>query len=138
MIMVDTNVVIDLLQHDPRWHRWSFEAVAAAQLEGEVAVSAIVMGELAPVANDVAGLTAMLDRLGLSVHDLAAPAAHRAGQAHHAYRKAGGKRDKILADFLIGAHAVDQADALITRDPRHYRSYFPALALISPSKDDHD
>ena len=79
-----------------------------------------------------------LERAGLSVHDFGALPAHRAGVVHRAYRKAGGQRDKILADFLIGAHAEAEADALITRDPRPYRSYFPSLVLISPSKDDHD
>ncbi|MGF7146634.1 hypothetical protein FHS96_000243 [Sphingomonas zeicaulis] len=138
MIMVDTNVVIDLLECDPKWYGWSLQAVSNARSGHDIVASAVVVAELAYHLTTRGDAMDVLRAFGISTLDLGAKAALGAGLAHQAYRKAGGKRDKILADFLIGAHAVDQADALITRDPRHYRSYFPALALISPSKDDHD
>ncbi|MDE3244306.1 MAG: type II toxin-antitoxin system VapC family toxin, partial [Nitrospirota bacterium] len=57
--------------------------------------------------------------------------AYTAGVAHAAYRKAGGKRQRILADFLIGAHAFHEADQLLTRDRGFYRRYFSGLAVLS-------
>jgi hypothetical protein len=50
--------------------------------------------------------------------------------AHAAYRKAGGKRDRILADFLIGAHALHEADRLLTRDRGFYRLHFANLVIL--------
>ncbi len=55
-----------------------------------------------------------------------------AGYAHRKYRKSGGGRDRVLADFLIGAHASTKGYRILTRDPRRYRTYFPTLDIIAP------
>ncbi len=59
-------------------------------------------------------------------------AAFLAARCHARYRAAGGARAMILPDFLIGAHATVGRMALLTRDARRYRSYFPGLRLICP------
>lgn len=61
------------------------------------------------------------------------PAAYAAGQAWHRYRRAGGPRTRIMADFLIGAHATCAADQFITRDRGFYRSHFIELTIVDPS-----
>jgi predicted nucleic acid-binding protein len=130
--MVDTNVVIDLLEANGPWLDWSLGQVLDARRDGVVAISAIAIGELATRFESHDQLLVAVHGIGMSVHDLSALAAHRAGRAQHAYRAAGGSRDRLLGDFLIGAHAETCGALLLTRDPRHYRTYFPELTIITP------
>ena len=133
--MVDTNVIVDLLEGDGRWYEWSREALTDARVEGSVIASAVVLGELASRAARFEELVEMLATFGIACTDLGRAAAHRAGLAHLAYRAAGGQREKLLGDFLIGAHAETLHATLLTRDPRRYRQYFPDLTLITPETD---
>jgi predicted nucleic acid-binding protein len=58
--------------------------------------------------------------------------AYLAGKKWGLYRKSGGTRKRIITDFLIGAHAVTKAERFLTRDRGFYKSYFPALKILSP------
>lgn len=75
---------------------------------------------------------------GLVVLELDEQIAFAAGQAFGRYRRSQADRAAILADFMIGGHAQVSGLALLTRDPRFYRRYFPSVPLITPLKDDHD
>lgn len=132
MILVDTNILVDIRERDPLWQDWSLGAVADARLAGPVATSVVTVGELASRQGSLEELMAFTAALGMDALSLNAAAAHRAGAAQRAYRLAGGKREKLLADFLIGAAAEGAGAALLTRDPRPYRTYFPELTLITP------
>ena len=132
MMMLDTNVLIDLIEEDDIWFDWSATAVARAAKTGTVVVSPVVIGELASGGRILPATISFLQQLDIMIGQLDAPAAQLAGEAHRAYRQAGGKRDKLLSDFLIGGHAAAEDATLITRDPRRYRAYFPQLPLITP------
>lgn len=73
-----------------------------------------------------------LDSLGVELVAESREAAIAAGRVYRAYRKAGGTRRRILPDFLIGAHALEHADRLLTRDRNFYRSYFGRLKILEP------
>jgi hypothetical protein len=94
-------------------------------------VSAIVLAEIAPRFSRIEALQASLPPRMLT-EELPASAAFLAGHAHAAYRRAGGERTQILADFLIGAHAAVTHRSLLTRDPRRVSQYLPGVELIAP------
>jgi len=85
---------------------------------------------------ETAGFFPSADEAGQALAGLGAEfgAAWRAGDAWRSYRRRGGKRERVIADFLIAAHALSHADRLLTRDRGFYRTYFPKLKLVDPTK----
>ena len=76
---------------------------------------------------------AFLQDSEIRVQSLVREAHFLASRVWRKYRAQGGKRDRMLTDFLIGAHSKVQAGRLLSRDRGFYRSLFPALSLIDPS-----
>ncbi len=133
-MMVDTNIIVDLREEDGEWFEWSVGTLARLVPDG-LTTSAIVLGELIARGTGEAEIMTQLAVFEIEAQALTVGAGLRAGMAQAAYRRAGGTREKLLADFLIGAHAVTEQRPLITRDPRRYRQYFPELTLITPETD---
>jgi predicted nucleic acid-binding protein len=77
-------------------------------------------------------LEAVLPQTAFERRPLPWEAAFLAGKCFVAYRRAGGNRRSPLPDFFIGAHAAVEELTLLTRDAKHYRTYFPQLGLIAP------
>ena len=137
MIFVDTNVLIDLAYGRPPWGDWSRSAVAHARVDGPVVVNRVVLAELSPSFDSLETVLGFLETAGIVMTDLSDAAAFRAGKAHAAYRQAGGPREAILADFLIGGHASALGATLLTRDRQRFAGYFPELKIVAPEAD-HD
>lgn len=135
MIFVDTNIVIDVLEPDPRWRSWSVAQLIQAAEHSQPVASAVVVAECAGCFATLADLHAAFATFDLVIEDVPLEAMFAAGHAFRDYRRDGPAREKILADFLIGAHAQHRGARLITRDSRLYRRYFPALTLITPEID---
>ena len=74
----------------------------------------------------------VLGKLGIRTVVIDPEVAFSAGATWERYRKSGGERDRILADFLIGAHARAKADRLLTRDRGFYKKYFRNLTIFKP------
>ncbi|NML10782.1 type II toxin-antitoxin system VapC family toxin [Sphingobium sp. AR-3-1] len=138
MILVDSNVLIDVLDRDPHWFEWSAANIDRAALGAHLFVNPIVIGEMAPRFEALDDLRVLLAAMLIDVEPLMPEGAFLAGRAFevHRARKQPGVAKAILADFLIGGHAQSAGASILTRDPRFYRSYFPGVPLITPSKDD--
>lgn len=98
-----------------------------------MAINDVVYAELSVGYQRMEDLDEMLASTGISLAPIPRPALFLAGKAFRRYREADGGRTGVLADFFIGAHAVISDAALITRDTRSYRSYFPGINLIAPN-----
>lgn len=132
MVLVDSNVLLDIFTADKDWLPWSQGALADALLEGPVVINQLVYAEVAVAYKSPVELDHALSQLKIQHADLPWEAAHLAGQAFVKYRRKGGAKTSPLPDFYIGAHAQSAALILLTRDARRYRSYFPKVRLIAP------
>ena len=132
MILVDTNVLVDVLEDDPQWAEWSVAQLRAHSKIHELGINAIVYAELSLAFERLEELDDTVMRLGLKLLEIPRPALFLAGRAFLAYREGGGTRSSVLGDFFIGAHAAVAGVAILTRDARRYTTYFPAVKLLLP------
>ncbi len=125
---VDANVLLDIFTGSDRHGPQSKERLVAAYDAGAIVVSDVVYAELVPAFRDRATLDGALLELGATLSPIDSSIAFEAGLRWKRYRAAGGPRNRIIADFLIGAHAMAVADVFLTRDRGFFSSYFPELS----------
>ncbi len=133
MILVDTNVLVDVVTDDPLWAEWSQRQLTLAAARDDLAINDIVYTELSARYATIEELDAMIREASLVSAVVPRLALFLAGKAFQRYRSAGGIRTGVLPDFFIGAHAVISDSLLITRDAARYRTYFPGIMLIAPN-----
>ena len=124
---VDTNVLLDVFRPDPQHGPPSAEWLTAAYDDGAVLVCDVVYAELVLFFGDRLVLDGALRDVGATLSSIDSAIAYEAGVRWLRYRQAGGPRTRIVADFLIGAHALAAADTFLTRDRGFYATYFPEL-----------
>src|SRR5262249_51791060 len=122
---------LDVIHEDPAWQEISEDALGAAINRGEIYLNTIVIGELSPSFKDLADLTERLPPEIYRRDPIPDEAAFLAGRIHAEYRRRGGRRTRPLPDFFIGAHCAVRGFALLTRDPRRIRQYFPTVAIVA-------
>ncbi len=132
MILVDSNVIIDVLTRDAAWWPWSEAALADANDRDEVAINPIIYAEIASGFTTAGELDRHIGPDAFRRLPLPYEAGFVAGRAFVEYRRRGGVRTSPLPDFYIGAHAAVSGLTLLTRDARRYAGYFPKVRLISP------
>ncbi len=133
MTLVDTNVLIDLVQDDPVWASWSASQLFVAMQKGPLYINPVGYAELVPAFDTMAALDGFLKRAKINVKPISRPAAYFAGEAFLLYRKRKGTKTGVLADFFIGAQAQAEGWVILTRDSARYTSYFPSVPLICPA-----
>ena len=130
---VDTNVLLDIFSGEEPLARRSARALSEARRAGALVAMDVVWAETAAWFGTPDDLAAAMNDLGVSYDAPTQEAASLGGQIWRRYRSEGGSRMRLMPDFLVGAHAVTQADRLLSRDRGFFRRYFSALIVIDPS-----
>jgi predicted nucleic acid-binding protein len=133
MIAVDSSVLIDILNDSPR-AEVSELALRGALEKGPVVMCDVVVAEVCSAFLQSDEVLQTIESLGVQFSPLKQSAAARAGEMQKRYRDRKGKYPRVLPDFLVGAHALLQCEALITHDAEFVRDYFKGLKVIVPSE----
>lgn len=130
---VDSNLLIDVIGRPNEFTDAGIAALDAALEKGALVVCPVVIAETAGHFPSGEVLRATFHAMHLEIRAFDWLDLHRAGEAYVNYcRRSRAPKQRMLADFLVAAHAFTYADALLTRDRGYYRTYFPKLALIEP------
>ena len=131
-VLVDANVLLDVLTDDPQWYEWSAAQLDACSAKAELCINPIIYAEVSIGFERIEQIEEALPPDTFARLELPWDAAFLAGKAFLQYRRASGSRTSPLPDFYIGAHAAVDGMALLTRDARPYRTYYPKLEVICP------
>lgn len=132
MLLVDTNVLVDVLQNDPQWAEWSIAQMRAqARLHG-LAINPVIYAEMSLSFSTLEALDDVVLTMALEMREIPRPALFLAAKAYAQYRRRGGGKGQVLPDFFIGAHAAVEGWPLLTRDASRFKTYFPTLEIMTP------
>lgn len=126
---VDSSVILAVLKNEAAGPVW-LERLVELRRGGRLVACDVVWAETAVAFAEAQNHAAALEQLGIEFSPLNAESAALAGQMCLAYRSAGGKRERIIGDFMIGAHAIVQAEQLLTADQGFFRKHFRGLTAV--------
>ena len=129
---VDSSVLFDIVK-GASGARAAQIALEAALAHGSLCVCAVVVAELGRYFKSNHDLQAFLADCQIDHDPLSTASALGAAQIMRAYARNKGPRERVAPDFLIGAHALHQTDALLTSDGGFYRQYFKGLSVLAPT-----
>jgi predicted nucleic acid-binding protein len=132
-MLVDTNVLVDVLENDPDWADWSISQLQAQSKIHRLVINPIIYTELSMTFSTVEALDRVIDSMALGIAEIPKSALFLAGKAFVQYRRSGGAKNNVLGDFFIGAHAAVSGLPVLTRDTRRYKNYFPSVRLVAPA-----
>jgi predicted nucleic acid-binding protein len=131
VIAVDSSILIELLS-DAEHADMAESALRASLAHGPVVVCDVVVAEVCSSLQGGDQAMQVLEEMGIAYSLVEQKAALRAGEMQRRYRSRGGGRQRTIPDFIVGAHALLQCNALITRDAGFFRDYFKGLKIIVP------
>ncbi|MEX1117298.1 MAG: type II toxin-antitoxin system VapC family toxin [Terrimicrobiaceae bacterium] len=134
MILVDTCVLLDLATEDPRWFDWSLRQITYFGSIEELAYNPVIYAEMGVKERHQGSLDRRF--AGWFFDSFDTKIAWRAARAHSDYRARGGKRERVLGDFWIGAHAEVRNWYLLTRNPEDFKEFSLGRRLIHPGHGD--
>jgi predicted nucleic acid-binding protein len=130
--LLDTNVLIDVLEDRPIWGDWSAKHIEMLARDGDLVINQIIYAEASTPYAPQSAFDERANVAWLKREDLPWDAAFIAAKAHALYREKGGQKVSTLPDFFIGAHATVKGYRLLTRDAARIRAYFPDVYIIAP------
>ena len=132
---VDSSILFDVLLPDPKFGPASAALLRETIDSGVIVACEIVWAEVRASFKSDELFNMAMGKLGVQFDPASSGAAQMAGSLWRQYRSAakGSVREHLIPDFLVGAHALLQAEALLTRDRGFYRRYFSNLKLLDPS-----
>jgi hypothetical protein len=128
---VDSSVLFEIVKGAPGAAA-AQTALEAALAHGSLCVCAVVVAELGRYFSDEQDLREFLAACQIDHDPMSLETALEAARIIRGYARNKGPRERVAPDFLIGAHAIEQADALLTTDAGFFRNYFAALKVIAP------
>jgi len=128
---VDSSVLFDIVKGAPGADA-AQRALEAALAHGSLCVCAVVVAELGRYFADAQELKEFLADCQIDHDPLIMDAALEAARIMRGYARNKGPRERVAPDFLIGAHALRQTDALLTTDAGFFRNYFDGLRVVTP------
>jgi predicted nucleic acid-binding protein len=132
MVLVDTNVLLDVLQNDPEWASWSQDELDASAAIDSLAINPIIYSELSMAFARIEELDTVIEEASLDIEAIPKEALFLAGKVFLSYRRSQVTKHNVLPDFFIGAHAAVMRWPILTRDVNRYHTYFPTVRLIAP------
>jgi predicted nucleic acid-binding protein len=132
MLLVDTNVLVDVLQNDPEWADWSIAQMRAQSSLHALVINPIIYAEMSLSFSTLEALDDVVGTLALELREIPRPALFLAAKAYAQYRRRGGSKLQVVPDFFIGAHAAVEGWPLLTRGASRFKTYFPTLDVLAP------
>lgn len=130
---VDSSVLLDVVTDSPSCADASERALRRTSAEGGLIVCECVLAEIRPAFANGKEVEEFLTDWQLNFLPSSRESALLAGEIFAAYLKRRDEPGRIIADFLIGAHAKLHADRLLARDRGYLRDYFSRLKLLVPA-----
>jgi hypothetical protein len=127
---LDSSVILDVLTSSPQYADGSEALLRRAAAEGKLVLGECVLAEIAPVFKDDKTLKEFLTDWQIEFVPSSQESALLAGRNFARYLSRSGRKARIVADFLIGAHAMLHADRLLARDRGYLREYFKKLTVL--------
>ena len=127
---VDSSVLLAIAKGEAAAPQW-IEVLAEAGMAGELVICDVVAAEYFALVLEEQAFRRTLALLGIKFLETTLESSEMAGRLFRAYRNEGGPRTHLIPDFLVGAHALCQADQLAAVDRGFLRRYFPRLTILA-------
>ncbi|MGB3139065.1 MAG: type II toxin-antitoxin system VapC family toxin [Nodosilinea sp.] len=132
-VFVDSCVLLDLFTADPQWADWSEAVLERYSQTNSLYINSMVYAEISVGFERIEAVEQAISLMDIKVIEIPREALFLAGKVFLQYRKNKGAKRSPLPDFFIGAHVLVSEFALITRDLKNYKTYFPQATLICPN-----
>ena len=98
MLLVDTNVLVDVFEDDPAWADWSEQQLRVQSQVHELSINPVIFSEVSLVFDSVRAVDDAVDALGVTFREIPRAALFLAGRAFVKYRRNGGTKTNVLSD----------------------------------------